>query len=204
MLRRFLDRIGFTLLLLAGIAALPQAAFAHCDTVDGPVVTAAKLALERGDAAPVLMWVKKEHEPQIREALSRALEVRQQGESARALADQFFFETVVRLHRAGEGAPYTGLRPAGLDVGPAIPLAEAAITTGSAAEVVGFLTGVLEHELTERLEEVCRLAAVQDRGVADARRHVTAVLGYQVYCHHLLQAMRASAHGRPATGEGDG
>jgi hypothetical protein len=176
----------------------------HCDALDGPVVRATRRALDAGLVDLVLPYVPEAAEEEVRAAFALALPVRDLGDQAGAVADRLVFETVVRLHRAGEGAPYTGLRPAGLDVGPAIPLAEAAITTGSAAEVVGFLTGVLEHELTERLEEVCRLAAVQDRGVADARRHVTAVLGYQVYCHHLLQAMRASAHGRPATGEGDG
>ena len=40
------------------------------------------------------------------------------------LSDQFFIKTLVRVHRAGEGAPYTGIRPAGTDLGPAIPAAD--------------------------------------------------------------------------------
>ena len=39
-------------------------------------------------------------------------------------------ETVIRLHRAGEGAAYTGLKTAGADYGPAIPAAEYAVETG--------------------------------------------------------------------------
>ena len=47
------------------------------------------------------------------------------------MADLYFFETVVRVHRAGEGAAYNGLKPAGLDEGPVIPIAEKAIETAS-------------------------------------------------------------------------
>lgn len=46
---------------------------------------------------------------------------------ARQLADMHFFETLVRLHRAGEGAGFTGLKPAGRDLGPAIPAADKAL-----------------------------------------------------------------------------
>ena len=174
----------------------------HCDALDGPVVRAARRALDAGLVDLVLPYVPETAEEEVRAAFALALPVRGLGGQAGEVADRLVFETVVRLHRAGEGAAYAGLKPAGLDVGPAIRLAETAITTGSAAEVVGFLTGVLEHELTERLDEVRRLAAAQDRSVDDARRHVSAMLGYQVYCHHLLQAMRAPAHGHPAAGEG--
>ena len=170
----------------------------HCDAMDGPVVRAARRALDAGLVELVLPYVPETAEEEVRAAFARALPVRELGEQAAEVADRLVFETVVRLHRAGEGAPYAGLKPAGLDVGPAIPLAEAAITSGSAGELMGFLSGVLEHELTERLGEVGRLASLQDRSVADARRYVSAMLGYQVYCHHLLQAIRAPAHGHPA------
>jgi len=166
----------------------------HCDAMDGPVVRAARRALDAGLVDVVLPYVPERAEEEVRAAFARTLPVRELSDQAKEVADRLVFETVVRLHRAGEGAPYAGLKPAGLDVGPAIPLAEAAITSGSAGELVGFLTGVLEHELTGRLDEVRRLASLQDRSVADARRYVGAMLGYQVYCHHLLQAVRAPAH----------
>jgi Family of unknown function (DUF6448) len=39
----------------------------------------------------------------------RILLLRRLGHEAKELAARFFFETLVRIHRAGEGAPYTGL-----------------------------------------------------------------------------------------------
>lgn len=101
---------------------------------------------------------------------------------------------MVRLHRAGEGAPYTGLKPAGLDVGPVIPLAEKAIQQGSAEQLGDFLAAVLKGQLERRLEEVRNLEPQHLPSVGAARRYVQAMLGFQVYSHHVYQAMLASGH----------
>jgi hypothetical protein len=167
----------------------------HCDSLDGPVVAAARQALEAGDVTLVLPFVPEDGEAEIRAMFATVLPVRSLGDSAREVADRLFFETVVRVHRVGEGAEYGGLKPAGLDVGPVIPLAERAVASGSAAEVAEYLTGVLRDELKHRLEKVNSLAAAKDRSVPDARAYVEAMLGFQVYSHHLLQALHAPAHG---------
>jgi hypothetical protein len=167
----------------------------HCDSLDGPVVAAARRALDAGDVTLVLPFVHEDGEAEIRAMFTTVQPVRDLGGAAREMADRLFFETVVRVHRAGEGAPYTGLKPAGLDVGPVIPLAERAIETGSAAEVAQYLTGVLHDELKHRLEKVNTLATAKDQGLSDARAYVEAMLGFEVYSHHVLQALRAPAHG---------
>lgn len=167
----------------------------HCDSLDGPVVTAARRALEAGDVGVVLPFVPAQGESEVRAMFDAATNVRELNEDARNVADRLFFETVVRVHRAGEGAPYTGLKPAGLSVGPVIPLAERAIETGSPEPVADFLTGVLRDELTHRLKEVKALEATRDRSVTDARRYVGAMLGFEVYSHHVIQALQAPAHG---------
>lgn len=166
----------------------------HCDSLDGPVVTAARRALDADDVDLVLPFVPEAGEDEVRAVFDRVRSARGAGAEAREVADQLFFETVVRVHRAGEGAPYSGLRPAGLDVGPVIPLAEKAVETGSAEEVADFLAGVLREELTHRLERVTALAATKDRSVPDARAWVEAMLGFEVYSHHVLQAVHAGGH----------
>ena len=167
----------------------------HCDSLDGPVVTAARQALDADDVGLILPFVPEDDEAEVRAMFAKVQRARGLGEAAREVADRLFFETVVRVHRAGEGAPYTGLQPAGLDVGPVIPLAERAIETGSADAVAAYLTGELHGQLKHRLEQVNTLAAVQDQSVADARAYVEASLGFQVYSHHLLEALHAPAHG---------
>lgn len=120
---------------------------------------------------------------------------------ARDVAGRLFFETVVRLHRAGEGAPYTGLKPPGLSVGPVIPLAERAVETGSADEVQKFLTAVLGSELERRLELVNTLKAGKARSTDDARQYVEAMLGFEVYSDRVFRSLGAAVHGGPKPSE---
>ena len=102
-------------IMLAGSAGSVRA---HCDTLDGPVVIKAKEALEKRNVDLVLPWVSADKEGEVRKAFDLAVAVRGKGPKEKELADTYFFETLVRVHREGEGAPYTGLKPAGLDLGP--------------------------------------------------------------------------------------
>jgi Family of unknown function (DUF6448) len=86
----------------------------HCDALDGPVVNAARQALDAGNVDLVLPYVHAPGEEEVRATFDAVLPVHALGPEARQVADRLFLETVVRLHRAGEGAPYTGLKPAGL------------------------------------------------------------------------------------------
>lgn len=127
----------FILIMMSMV--LPSPAMAHCDGLDGPVVTLARKALDTGNVNLVLPWVPKDGEPEIRRAFDHTLSVRKLGPEAKGLADTFFFETLVRVHRASEGAPYTGLKPTGHDLGPAIPAADKALDSGSTEAVKSYL-----------------------------------------------------------------
>src|SRR5512144_6261 len=129
----------------------------HCDSMDGPVVTAARRALEKEDINLILPYVKDNATGDVKSAFEKALRARKTDSAAREVADLYFFETVVRLHRAGEGAAYTGLKPAGLDVGPVIPVAEKAIESGSPDALIRLLTDTLRHEVQHRFEHIKRL-----------------------------------------------
>ena len=169
----------------------------HCDSMDGPVVQAAARALAAGNVDLALPYVKPDGEDEVRAAFERALEARQHPDS-RDVADLYFFETVVRIHRRGEGAPYTGLKPAGLDVGPVIPVAERAIATGSSDELSALLTDTLQHQIKERLDRVMALQPKASGTVPQAREYVEAMLGLQVWSHGLHPAMHAGPHGEAA------
>jgi hypothetical protein len=166
----------------------------HCDSLDGPVVKAALRALEAEQVDLVLPYVHVQGEAEVREAFSSVVPLRHDGAAVRSLAERYFFETVVRVHRAGEGAPYTGLKPAGLDVGPVIPVAERAIETGAADQLVQLLTDTVCAEVLARFERVMALKGHERGPVAEAREYVEAMLGLQVWAHGLYQAARASPH----------
>src|SRR5512146_290935 len=125
----------------------------HCDTLDGPVVTAARLALEAGNVDLILPYVPREGEAEVSRAFDKVMKLRADVQT-REIVDLYFFETVVRIHRMGEGAPYTGLKPAGLDEGPVIPIAEEAIESGSPDELITVLTAMLQEEITERFDHL--------------------------------------------------
>ncbi len=166
----------------------------HCDSLDGPVVQAAREALEVHDVELVLPFVFEEGWAEIRAAFDMALEARGLGEAAREVADLWFFETVVRVHRAGEGAAYTGLKPAGLDVGPVIPVAERAIVEESAEELVTLLSNRLSDEVRKRFSHLLHLKADVPKGLRQARLYVEAMLGLQVWSHSLYGAIESAPH----------
>lgn len=176
--------------ILIGLAALPLSA--HCDALDGPVILAAKQALAKGDVTPVLAWVKAEDEAQIRAAFARTLKVGALGSEAKELAETYFFETLVRIHRAGEGAPYTGLKPAGMDFGPAIPAADKALASGDLKPVFELMHGVLKPGLEVRFKEA---RATRSQASPDPATGRKAVAAYVDFLHYVDGVYRAAAGG---------
>jgi hypothetical protein len=175
--------------------AVPRLAHAHCDGLDGPVVSDARVALRTRDAAPVLKWVRPGDEEEIRGVFRRTLAVREKGADARELADRYFFETVVRVHRAGEGAPFTGLKPAGQDLGPAIPAADRALRSGSISQVEALLTGAVRDGLRDRYQEVMARRKFQEGDTKAGRAYVAAYVAYIHYVERLYEAARAPSGG---------
>ncbi len=168
----------------------------HCDSMDGPVVKAARRALELENVNLILPYVPKAGEAEVIRAFHKVIQMRKDGALAKEVADLYFFETVVRIHRAGEGAPYTGLKPAGLDVGPVIPLAEKAIETGNPDDLVKALTDTVRDEARKRFDRVMKLKHHAEGPVDEAREYVEAMLGLQVWSHKLYQTARAEAHAK--------
>jgi hemerythrin-like domain-containing protein len=179
------------------VASLPAVSFSHCDTMDGPVVKDARIALDRGDLTPVLKWVKPEGEAEVRAALARTLAVRKLGGEAEDLADTWFFETLVRVHRAGEGAPYTGLKPAGTPLEPPVAAADRAIEAASADALVAMLTDAVADGIRERFARVIESARHAEESVEAGREFVEA---YVIFIHyverlHLDATTNPSGHG---------
>ena len=177
------------------LALTPARALAHCDSLDGPVVKAAQRALETRNPALVLIWVQEEDEPEIRRAFEQTLAVRALSPHARELADRFFFETLVRLHRAGEGAPFTGLKPAGRDLGPAIPAADEAVRAGSVEPVRHLLTTVLQDRLRQQFGEVMATKTFAPDDVAAGRAYVKAYVEFIHFVELLYDSTMKAPHG---------
>lgn len=182
--------VRVAMLLVSIVIVLPGRASAHCDALDGPVVKAAREALATGNVTPVLPWVMPDREAEVKEAFGRALQVRQLGAGAQALADTWFFETVVRVHRAGEGAPFDGLKPAG-HVEPLVAAVDGTLEAGTADPLLAKVTAHVAQSVRERFERARDAKAHAGEGVEAGRRFVAA---YVDYVHHV-EALHKAANG---------
>jgi hypothetical protein len=174
---------------------LPARVLAHCDGLDGPVVKSARAALEARNVALVAIWVQPQDEPETRRAFEQALVVRSLSAQAKELADRFFFETVVRVHRAGEGAPFTGLKPAGRDLGPAIPAADKALEDRALEPLAELLTDTMRARLRQHFTEVVTARTYDVADVAAGRDYVRAYVEFIHYVERLFEASTTAAHG---------
>ncbi len=186
-------RLPFVTLAAVLVALSPGPAFSHCDTLDGPVVRDARTALEMQDVTLVLKWVAVEKEGEIRQAFTDAVAVRGQGPQARSLADRFFFETVVRVHRQGEGAPYTGLQPAGAEVEPGIAASDRALETGSVDALVTLAVREVEQGLRQRFLRAHEMKKRAGESVVGGREYVAAYVSFIHYAEGVLKAAAGPA-----------
>lgn len=190
-------RLQRNLLLVGVLLFAPTFALAHCDGMDGPVVKAAQKALQTGDVNLVLIWVQKNDEAEIRKAFAETMSVRKLGPEARALADRYFFETLVRLHRAGEGAPYTGLKPAGRDLGPAIPAADKAVEDRNLEPLLKLISSASEKGLREHFQLTLENAGFKTENLEAGRAYVKAYVEFVHYVERLYESAT-----KPVSGHG--
>lgn len=185
----------FLIVAIAFAFGLPApVARAHCDTLSGPVVVAAKEALAAADVTPVMKWIQAGDEAEVRQAFERAVAVRRVSEPAAALADQWFFETLVRLHRAGEGVAYTGLR-AETAAEPGIEAADHALQAGNIDSLTAATTAAVAAAIRGKFEHVQHLRAKADDSVESGRAYVAAYVEYI----HFVARIAALADGAAGT-----
>jgi hypothetical protein len=169
--------------------------FAHCDTMDGPIIKAAQKALETGDVNLVLMWIQKKDEAELKQAFKKAREVWKLNPAAKELADMYFLETFVRLHRAGEGEPYTGIKPAGTELEPAVEGADKALVSGSIDDLLKLMTEAVVHGVREHFERAVALKKHASESVEAGREYVDAYVKYVHYVEKLYDdATAKTAH----------
>lgn len=184
-MKTLLPSVGLAICLLFSASAS-----AHCDSFDGPIIPEALEALENGEVQPLLKWVEPEHEEEIIAAFERARNVSAQAPVAKDLAETWFLETFVRLHREGEGAAFTGLKPAG--VMPAFyQKADAALEEGSVKKLADDVGNTIAQEIRDRFAAAHALKKEADKSTEDGRKYVAAYVDYFHFIealHHVLEA----------------
>lgn len=178
---------ALSIFLLISIVFIVRQVYAHCDTLDGPVIQDAKAALDKGDVTPVLKWIKKDAESEVRSVFQFALSERKTNEEK---ADTKFFEILVRIHRQGEGASFEGLKTAGA-AEPIVTESDKALESGSADELLGKMSGHLTKGVKERFDRVLEAKKHKDESVDSGREYVEAYVTYMHYVEGIHKAIEA-------------
>ena len=184
-----------TVLVVALIAAAilsSDTAMAHCDSMDGPVVKDAQRALAEKNVTPVLKWVRAEDEAAVRTAFDATLKVRGEGDAAKGLADRYFFETLVRLHRAGEGEGFTGLKPSG-SVEPAIAATDGALDSGNIDQLADKYAAAVRDAIKHRFSEAREKRQAAGQSVAQGRAYVEAYVQLTHFVESVDRLVAAGA-----------
>lgn len=176
---------GVIIVCLIGFV-LAQQVYAHCDTISGPVIMDAKKALNNKDITPVLKWVKEDAEPEIRSAFQKALTGKKKD---REVSEMKFFETLVRVHRSGEGASFSGLKPAD-SIDPVLIEADKALETGTVDGLNRKLSEHLSNSVQEKFNRAYTLSKNKDKSVAAGREYVDAYVDYTHYIEGLHTAIQ--------------
>ncbi len=159
-------------------------ACAHCDSYDGPVIKDAVQSLETNNVDLVLKWITEDQEQEIISLFNKTYLLKQGDPEVYAIVEKHFFETLVRLHRETEGAPYTGLKQAGTTK-PIIQMTDKALSVGS---IDGFLVKLNSHidkVVKEKYQKVAELDQLKNASEEQGRAFVEAYVDYT----HTVEAL---------------
>ena len=191
----------FSLSVVSIVLLYASIALAHCDTMNGPIIPEAKAALEKGDVTPILQWVSENDEAEVRTAFSQAIAVRSLGPQAKDLAARYFLETLIRLHRAGEGAPYNGLKDEPVE--PIVAMADKALADANSDEMIKELSAHMAEAIQAKFNKVLAARVDRYKNVDAGREYVEAYVTYVHYVEGIHSAM-LSAGGHQHAGAAEG
>lgn len=196
-------RKAAAVIAIAILSTIPASrAWGHCDTLDGPLVPEAQRALESGNITPVLKWVRTADEAEIQSAFEKTLAVRNEGPAVREMADRAFLETLVRIHRQGEGAAYTGLKPVG-SMEPVFAEADEALATGEVDRLADEMAKAVREAIQKRFADAQEHRRHADESVMAGREYVDAYVTYVHFVeglHDFVVSTGSTHEGTPPAG----
>ena len=176
--KRDLRMVFVPFFILSMLVLSTNVTFAHCDTMDGPVIKDARISIEKNNVNYVLKWILPENEAELKDAFVLSMKVRELSPEAKVLAEKYFFETLVRLHRSGEGVPFNGVKPSGTPVDEKILAADKSIEVGNLSPLKDKVSKEMLPELTERFENVMALRNFDVNNVKDGREYIEAYVKF--------------------------
>lgn len=166
-------------LVAAGMFLLaPVTADAHCDTMDGPAVKDAIKAMDSGNVNYALKWVQPKYEAEVSRAFRMSMKVKDINADTKNLAEQYFFEILLRDHRAGEGVAFDGVKPHGWPVDERVKAADQSIALGNLEPLKGLVEPDKWPELQRRFQKVMSLKDFDVNRVEEGREYIEAYVQF--------------------------
>jgi hypothetical protein len=166
------------LFILSMLILSTNVTFAHCDTMDGPLIADARKAMGQNNVNYVLKWVSAANESEIRDAFNLAMKVKGLSPEAKELSEKYFFDTLVRIHRAGEGVPFTGVKPSGTPIDEKVLAADKSIEIGNLSPLQDMVPKDNLPELTKRFKKVMSLKNFDVNNVEAGREYIEAYVQF--------------------------
>ncbi len=188
--KKLSQRVVLLLSVILLSFASPQIASAHCDSYDGPVIKDALKALEQQNVELVLKWVEPKYDEIITDKFNQTLKLTGSNKEVNKILETHFLETLVRLHREGEGASFTGLKPVN-SMTPMVEMADNSLDKNDIDYVINKVNNHLGEVLRERFTKAMELSKSKDNSVKQGRAYVEAYVEYT----HTLEALEHIMHG---------
>lgn len=186
-----LRKIACLMIFSLALLALDSAnVWGHCNRENGPVAKDARKALEKEDFQKIAIWVSKGQADELRTKYKECLNVYEKGGKSRKLAESYFVETAIRLHRKSEGMAFTGVKPAS-PLPPDIAKAEKALKTGELNPLIDFLSQELKQKTQKWFRNAMQAKKHKNENLGKGREWVDAYVKYVIYVHGLYQTIQA-------------
>ena len=183
-----------TLFLFFVLVLSTSVSFAHCDTMEGPLVLDAKNAINQNNVNIVLKWVPAANETEIRDAFNQMMRVRVLSGDAKDLAEKYFFDTLVRIHRNAEGVAFTGVKPLGTPIDKKVKAADKSIEVGNLSPMKGMIAKDGMPELAERFEKVLSQKNFDVNNVEAGREYIEAYVQFFKFAEGEVEGHAAKGH----------
>lgn len=161
-----------------------QPASAHCDSYDGPALIDAAKALETNNVDLILKWINADMEDEVVPLFYKTYSLRNGDKEIYEIVKKYFYETFVRLHRETEGAPFTGLKPAGATAHITV-MSDKALESGDFESLLKALNNHINSQLQSKFDKTLALYKVRDNSIEEGRAYVEAYVDYT----HSLEAV---------------
>lgn len=200
---KLVKTIGTFVAAAAIMTIIPLTASAHCDTMEGPTVADGYKAIESGNVNYALKWVQPEYETDITNKFNLIMKMKDLSPEAEEVAEQYFFSELVRVHRAGEGAAFDGLKPSGTPVDEVVAAADESIEVGNLGPIKelheeGLIPEERMSEIEERFEKVMSLKDYDVNDLEEGREYIESYVGFFKYAEGEEEGHGAGAHGKEA------